>query len=49
VIEEREEDEADYRRLSTKELVVLVSKGDDSAYEELKRRETQRRAVAPKE
>jgi hypothetical protein len=49
VIEERDEEEADYRRLSTKELVVLVSKGDDSAYEELKRRETQRRTVALKE
>jgi hypothetical protein len=48
VVEEREE-EADYRRLSTKELVVLVSKGDDAAYAELQRRESQRRAVATKE
>jgi hypothetical protein len=48
VTEERE-DEADYRRLSTKELVVLVSKGDDQAYDELQRREAQRRTVAKKE
>jgi hypothetical protein len=36
---EQEEEEVDYRRLSAKELAVLVAKGDDNAIDEKSRRD----------
>ena len=36
--QEQTEDEADYRRLSTKELLVLAERGDEDAISELERR-----------
>lgn len=42
---EQAEEEADYKRLSTKELIVLASRGDDAALTELERREELRQAA----
>lgn len=41
--EEQVEEEVDYRRLSTKELVVLADRGDEAAAEELERRRSKTR------
>jgi hypothetical protein len=45
VIEQADE-EVDYQRLSTKELVVLASRGDEDATRELERRDSKKRAAA---
>jgi hypothetical protein len=41
--EEQVDDEVDYRRLSTKELVVLADRGDEAAADELERRRAKTR------
>lgn len=43
---EQADEEVDYRRLSTKELVVLASRGDADAIGELERRDSKKRADA---
>jgi hypothetical protein len=45
VIEQADE-AVDYRRLSTKELVVLAGRGDEDAIRELERRDSKKRADA---